>query len=217
MVLNIKYIMESVRCEPLYKQFKQLKQLRPNPILAMAISWSYFCWRVVWRSYIRLSDSFIRSFHNLTIFWLKLSFLTQLVIFGLSYGYFPPKKSFFTQIVSFNPTGHFWIRMAIFDPTGHFSPKWSFLTKKFLNFWFEIEDHFWPLKRLWWNGHFWPRWFLSFTNYLYVRFTIEWFFCKSYKFHISEFYAKCSKYIPVQSGLFWFWFRIFRVSEFWTN
>lgn len=27
-------------------------------------------------------------------------------------------------------------------------------------------------------------------------------FCKSYKFHISEFYAKCSKYIPVRSGLF---------------
>ena len=30
MVLNIKYIMESIRCEPLYKQFKQLKQLKPN-------------------------------------------------------------------------------------------------------------------------------------------------------------------------------------------
>ena len=182
MVLNIKYIMESVRCEPLYKQFKQLKQLRPNPILAMVISWSYFCWRVVWRSYIRLSDSFIRSFDNLAIFWLKLSFLAQLVIFGLSNRHFHPIETFW--------------------------PK---------SFWVEIEGHFWPLKRFWWNDHFWPRWFLSFTNYLYVRFTIEWFFCKSYKFHISEFYAKCSKYIPVQSGLFWFWFRIFRVSEFWTN
>ena len=63
--------------------------------------------------------------------------------------------------------------------------------------------------RTWWNGHFWPRCFLSFRNYLYVRFTINWFFCKSYKFRISEFYAKCSKYIPVPSGLFWFWFRIF--------
>ena len=138
----------------------------------------------------------IRYFFHLLDHSIIQSFLTQIIIFD-SNGQFWPKLLFLTQMVIFDPNCHFW-------------SKWSFLIRAF---WNEIKGRFRQRIRSFWP-HLMERSFLTtmffviyelFIRQVYHRLV----FCKSYKFRISEFYAKCSKYIPVPSGLFWFWFRIF--------